>query len=240
MVHLQPSAQTNVIVTNENLREVVYPDSDGQPMADNTKQFEWIVLIKKNLDLLFINDPHVFVAGDLLWYPVEGNPKIRIAPDALVVFGRPKEERGSYQQWQEENIPPQVVFEILSPGNTALEMERKLLFYERYGVEEYYLYDPAQNLCRGWLRVDGYFDEIATIDQWISPRLGIRFDLTQDVLQLYRPDGVIFQSYTEIAQQLEQERQAKEQALHKLAETEAKADRLADRLRELGIDPHQI
>lgn len=240
MVNLQPSAQTEVTVPSENLREVVYPDSDGQPMADNTKQFEWIVLIKKNLDLLFFKEPNIFVAGDLLWYPVEGNPKIRIAPDALVVFGRPKGERGSYQQWQEDNIPPHVVFEILSPGNTSLEMERKLLFYERYGVEEYYLYDPDHNLCRGWLRVDGYFDEIITIDQWISPRLGIRFDLTQDVLQLYHPDGVVFQSYTEIAQQLEQERQEKEQALQKLAEIEARAGRLADRLRELGIDPHQI
>lgn len=46
---------------------IIYPESDGKPMADNTKQFEWIVLIKKNLDLLFQDDPNVFVAGDLLW-----------------------------------------------------------------------------------------------------------------------------------------------------------------------------
>ncbi|HEY9663570.1 MAG TPA: Uma2 family endonuclease, partial [Allocoleopsis sp.] len=100
--------------------EVIYPDSDGQPMADNTRQFRWIVVIKENLEWLFADDPTVFVAGDLLWYPVEGNNKIRTAPDALVVFGRPKGdspqatlcERGSYQQWKENNIPPQVVFEV--------------------------------------------------------------------------------------------------------------------------------
>jgi Uma2 family endonuclease len=56
-------------------REVVYPESDGQPMADNTQQFRWIVLIKENLDILFADDPQAFVAGDLLWYPIEGNPK---------------------------------------------------------------------------------------------------------------------------------------------------------------------
>lgn len=39
-------------------------------MADNTKQFELIVFIKKNLDLLLANDPNVFVAGHLLWYPI--------------------------------------------------------------------------------------------------------------------------------------------------------------------------
>jgi Uma2 family endonuclease len=71
-------------------QQIVYPDSDGQPMADNTKQFSWIVLLKENLECLFANDPNVFVAGDLLWYPVEGKPEIRVAPDVLVALGRPK------------------------------------------------------------------------------------------------------------------------------------------------------
>ncbi len=58
-------------------------------MSDNTKQFRWIITIKENLELLFAEEPQVFVAGDLLWYPVEGNNKIRLAPDAMVVFDRP-------------------------------------------------------------------------------------------------------------------------------------------------------
>ena len=85
----------------ETTPEIIYPDSDGQPMADNTKQYQWIVKIKENLEILFASNPDVFIAGDLLWYAVEGNPKIRQAPDVLVVFGRPKGDRGSYQQWKE-------------------------------------------------------------------------------------------------------------------------------------------
>ena len=100
--------------------DILYPDSDGQPMADNTKQFNWIVRIKENLELLFASNPNVFVAGDLLWYPVQGNNTLRRAPDAMVAFGRPKGDRGSYKQWKEDNIAPQVVFEILSPGNTPV------------------------------------------------------------------------------------------------------------------------
>jgi Uma2 family endonuclease len=73
--------------------EIIYPDGDGQPMADNTKQFRWIVTIKENLDLLFAENPDVFVAGDLLWYPVQGRPNIRVAPDILVAFDRPKGDR---------------------------------------------------------------------------------------------------------------------------------------------------
>ncbi len=132
--------------------DIEYPDSDGKPMADNTEQYEWIVKIKE------------IIAGDLLWYPVQ-DKKITgpVAPDIMVVFGRPKGRRGSYKQWQEDNIAPQVVFEILSPSNSLEEMERKLLFYQRYGVEEYYLYDPDSHNFQGWLRQEGLLRVISKV-----------------------------------------------------------------------------
>ena len=130
-------------------KPIRYPDSDGKPMADNTLQFRWIVKLEGGLDVLFTEDPNVFVAGDLLWYPVMGSPEIRQAPDAMVVFGRPKGDRGSYKQWEEDNIAPQVVFEVLSPRNYRPEMRRKLQFYETYGVEEYYVYDPDKVILTG-------------------------------------------------------------------------------------------
>lgn len=122
--------------TSVDVAQVRYPESDGQPMADTTRQFRWIVTIQGGLDALFRAQPQVFVAGDLLWYPVEGHPEICLAPDVLVAFGRPKGDRGAYLQWEEEDIAPQVVFEILSPSDTVLSMIRKFRFYERYGVEE--------------------------------------------------------------------------------------------------------
>jgi Uma2 family endonuclease len=213
--------------------EISYPDSDGNPMADNTKQFEWIVLIKKNLDLLFRDHPDVFVAGDLLWYPVKGNPKIRTAPDALVAFGRPKGDRGSYKQWEEADIPPQVVFEILSPGNTLVEMERKLLFYDRYGVEEYYIYDPDANTLRGWLRNEYSLDAIESMANWHSPRLGIRFDLSSDELQIFHPDGTRFLSFIELAQEIDQEQQRADQ------EQQARLEAIP-RLLQLGLTNEQV
>ncbi len=200
----------------------LYPDSDGQLMADNTKQFRWIVAIKENLEWLFAEAPDVFVAGDLLWYPVEGEPKIRMAPDVLVVFGRPKGDRGSYQQWQEGNVAPQVVFEILSPGNRLKEMLEKLKFYDRYGVEEYYIYNPENQELTGLIRSEAGLELIDPAN-WTSPRLGIRFDLSGEELQIYRPDGQPFVTYTEMAQRaekaeslLEQERQEKEQLIQRL------------------------
>jgi Uma2 family endonuclease len=108
--------------------EVVYPDSDGKPLAENMLQYRWIVTIIEGLSDLYRAVPNVFVAGDLLWYPVEGDPAICTAPDAFVAFGRPKGDRGSYRQWEEAGTPPHVVFEVLSPGNPAGGTDRKLQF----------------------------------------------------------------------------------------------------------------
>ena len=113
--------------------EIIYPDSDGKPMSDNTEQYKWIVIIKENLEIIFAAVAEVFIAGDLLWYPTEGSRKCQ-APDVMVVFGREKGKRGSYKQWLEEDIPPQVAFEILSPSNTKSEMSDKLRFYQSHGV----------------------------------------------------------------------------------------------------------
>ncbi|MBE9239845.1 Uma2 family endonuclease [Synechocystis salina] len=207
-------------------RTIIYPDSDGQPMADNTEQFQWIVLLKENLECLFGQDANIFVAGDLLWYPVEGHPEIRVAPDAMVTLGRPKGKRGSYRQWEEDNTAPQVVFEILSPGNRAKEMIRKLQFYERYGVNEYYVYDPDDNELTGLQRGENGLEMIETIEDWTSPLLGIRFLLTPDTLEIYYPDGRKFLTTVEFNQEMAKEKQ--------------RADRLAAKLKELGVDPEEI
>ena len=220
-------------IPTQTLPEIIYPDSDGKPMSDNTKQFQLIVKIQGGIDALFKDNENVFVAGDLLWYPVEGDNKIRVGPDVMVVLGRPKGDRGSYQQWEEENIAPQVVFEILSPGNRLTEMNKKQVFYDRHGVDEYYLYDPERNDFSGWIRSDGRLDVIDAIDNWVSPRLGIRFDSSGEELQIYRPDGEPFTSYEDVSRSLEQ-------AEHRAEQAEQRAAVLAERLRSMGIDPEQL
>lgn len=213
--------------------EIIYPDNDGKPIADNTKQFRWIVTIQGGIDALFRDNPDVFVAGDLLWYPVEGNNKIRQAPDIMVVFGRHKGDRGSYQQWKENNIIPQVVSEVLSPGNTFPEMLRKFKFYDNYGVEEYYIYDPDTGELFGYLRSESELKQIEEIQGFISPRLGVRFELVNGELEIYRSDGEKFLKYVE----LEEQRQlAQEQ--RQLAEQ--KTERLAEKLREMGVNPDEL
>jgi Uma2 family endonuclease len=240
--------------------QIIYPDCDGEPIAENTLQFDWIMTIKGGLDTLFMDRPDVFVAGDLLWYPIEGDNKTRTAPDAMVVFGRPKGPRGSYMQWEEGGIAPQVVFEVLSPGNRSGEMGRKLEFYEEFGVEEYYQYDPdreprpgGQSPLRGWIRSEGRLIEIPKMPGFVSPRLGIRFELGagKDALTIHHPDGRPFIGFVEQVEQTNAERlRANEErqradeaaARARAAEQQAQAERrradaLMAQLRAMGIEP---
>jgi Uma2 family endonuclease len=241
-------------LTAETVSKIIYPDCDGEPMSDNTKQFRWIVTIKENLEIWFANNPEVFVAGDLLWYPVEGNNKIRLAPDAMVIFGRPKGDRGSYRQWEEDNIAPQVVFEILSPGNRAGKMMAKLLFYQRYGVQEYYIYDPDDIELVGSIRSGDWLESIPEMNGWVSPLLGIRFELTENDLEIYRPDGRKFLSSVELDrlreqehqraeqehQRAEQEHQRAEEAIAQLEQERQRYQALLEQMKLSGIDPGSI
>ncbi|HEX5084148.1 MAG TPA: Uma2 family endonuclease [Blastocatellia bacterium] len=204
-------------------------------MADSTLQFDWVARIKQGLDALFENDETVFVAGDHFWYPVEGRPDIRTAPDAMVIFGRPKGHRRSYRQWREDGIAPQVVFEIWSYSNRPGDKKDKLEFYNRYGVEEFYAHDPRprKQTMEGWLRQKGRLVKIEEMNGWVSPRLGVTFRRVEDEWNLYHPNGSPFEDYIDL-------HTAKEEAT-RIAEAERAAKEAAwAKLRELGIDPEKL
>jgi len=201
------------------LSEITYPESDGKRTAENTKQWQWILTLAGGLVALFRLRADVFVGGDLLWFPVEGEPEVVNAPDIFVVFGRPKGHRKSYKQWEEAGVPMSVAFEILSPGNTALEMADKLAFYDEHGVEEYYLFDPESNRLMVYLRGREALRRIFKPHGFTSPRLGIRFDLSGPELAVFGPDGRRFAGPGEAAE----EREALQGRVERLAALTRKA-----------------
>jgi Uma2 family endonuclease len=225
-------------------------------------------MIKENLELLFANQADVFIAADLLWYPIQvlTLPAPSQAPDVMVIFGRPKGKRRSYRQPKEANTPPKVVFEILSASNKTREgmeaMEFKFLFYEEYGVEEYYIYDPDEYTLEGWQRQGNQLVEIPQMSGWVSPRLGIQFDWQpRQELVLYRPNGQQFLTFLDLEQRTEQaelqtkraELQAQQaRAIAQQAQQQAQQERLradqaeqnlkaaASRLLGLGLSVEEV
>jgi hypothetical protein len=250
--------------------EVEYPDSDGKPMADNTLQWDWVVKIVGELREL-VAGQQALVAGDLLWYPVKGDPKTATAPDALIAFGRPPGYRGSYKQWEEGGVAPQVVFEVLSPSNTREEMDEKLKWYDRFGVQEYYFIDPYDNQLLGWTRRDGRLESVYPMKGFVSPLLKVRFEVNGEV-KLFAPDGREFRTREERVEEIqvelrktalafedererairaeqlareveelaEQERIRAEQEHDRAEREQAAKNRLAAKLRELGVNPDDV
>ena len=227
---------------------IIYPESDGKPMADNTIQAEWIINLYNNFHILFSKTERIFIAADHFWYPVEGSPNIRKAPDVMVVLDRPRGHRRSYRQWDEEGVAPHVVFEINSPSNTDDEMLAKRDFYEKYGVEEFVIIYPEKESFTVYQRKDDKLDEVRIKgNKWQSPSLGMQLLNTSKGVKALYPDGTPFktaeelnsegQYYREEAERLtfeaeqqklaiEQERKSKEEAL-------AEIERLKEELKRM-------
>jgi len=170
----------------------LYPENDGNPLAENSTQFKWIMKLFGNIHTMFGDRPDVFVASDLLWYHDKDNPDKRLAPDVMVVFGRPDKHRSTYLQWDEDDIPAQVVFEIRSPSNDDEEMTDKLQDYDEWGVQEYYVYDPDRNIFQIYERGLQTLRLIRPTGPYFSKSLKIRFELTRETLEVYYPNGEPF------------------------------------------------
>ena len=91
-----------------------------------------------------------------------------------------------------------VVFEILSPSNTWKEMTHKLGFYSEYGAEEFYIYDPDTNDLTVYIRGKAILRRVYEVDGFVSPRMGIRFDLSGPELVLCHADGRPFLPFEEL------------------------------------------
>lgn len=173
--------------------EYEYPESDGEPMGDNDTQIELMILLRQALRRLF-DGQQVYISANVFWYPVHGKPGIRTAPDLIVAFGRPPGNRGSYREWDEDGVAPQVVAEVVSPSNSPAHLAEKLSWYDRFGVEEYWVLDPAELTDApqvGWYRrqASGRLVQQRWDQAVRSPRLGIGFRLVDRAIMPYGPDG---------------------------------------------------
>ena len=137
--------------------EIYYPESDGKPMGETQLHQQEIVYLIQALDERFRDTPDVLVAGDLLFYYVQGDPTSMVVPDVFVVHGIPKGLREKYLLWQEGRAPGFVV-EVTSKSTRRKDMTFKKELYERLGVTEYFLFDPLREYLRPPLQGFRLFD----------------------------------------------------------------------------------
>lgn len=214
--------------------------------GESTRRLRWIVTLQGGLDALLRNRRDVMVAGSVPWF-LTPEARDTATPDVFVAYGVPRGERTAYRLWDEQNIVPQVVFDVIAPGTSMVSATRRLKFYERAGVEEYYMYDPDAGEVIGWIHNGVSFDEVPAIAGWVSPRLQIQFSMENDELVLSMPNGERFRSYVELAELAERDNERARQEHERAEQERARADyhaarekMLIARLRALGFNPDEV
>ena len=219
------------VSNREPLATIHYPETDGKPMGETDLHIGLIVDISEALRNFFMRQPDVYVSRDLLLYYEPGNTRKFVVPDVFLVRGVNKGDRRVYKLW-EEGRPPSVVIEISSRETKKADLNSKLHLYERLGVAEYYVFDPEYHYVkpplRAWRLSGGKYVEIAVINGHVgSDELGLELVNTGQALRLFNPATGQFLLTPE------EEAAARQEA-------EARAESLATKLRELGVDPDKL
>ncbi|MCE2400798.1 Uma2 family endonuclease [Candidatus Poribacteria bacterium] len=169
---------------------IIYPESDGKPMAETELHRDALINALIILIEAFKDKPDVCVSGNMMMYYVEGDPKKSISPDVFVSFGIGKKLRRTYRVW-EEGKPPDFVLEFSSEKTHRTDQNEKKLLYASIGVQEYFLYDPERQYLptplMGFRLVDGEYVPIpaGTDGSVMSVTLNLELRLRGNILGFY-------------------------------------------------------
>ena len=147
---------------------VVYPCSDGQPMAETQIHGTCMMYVTYALKRWFGKggraDVHVGM-NSFLYYE-QGNPRAVVTPDVYVVPGAPEFHRDTYLLWNEPK-GPDFVLEVTSASTRREDEGRKRDIYASLGVSEYFLYDPRGEYLtpalRGFRLRDGEYRALPAV-----------------------------------------------------------------------------
>ena len=217
--------------------EVLYPSSDGKPMAETPIHRDLMSYFIAALTIFFREQPSVVVSGNDFLYYEQGNPKACVSPDVYVVLGRPRGRRDSYMVWREEGVLPAVVFEFTSRATRDEDALGKRALYEQtLRVPEYFLFDPRAEYLRprlqGFRLAEGYQALIPVAGRLHSEQLNLDLVEQGEELRLFDPaTGRYLPTAEEMADIAEEEKRLKEQERRLREQTLQRAEQ-EQRLRE--------
>jgi Uma2 family endonuclease len=230
--------------------EIFYPSADGEPVAETYDHF-YVLLTTLAVLKQYLAETQAAVLANQFMYYAQGYPKLRVAPDVMVIFDVTPGGRDNYKIWEEGQVPS-VIFEMTSSGTKDQDQIFKKTLYEQLGVKEYWLFDPKSEWQEEQLRGYRLRGEIyEPISDSRSEPLQLRLQAEGRLINFYREDtGEKLLIPDELAQALRQEivarQQAEEQAEteRQRAETErqraeqaqAEVEKLKARLRSLGAN----
>ena len=203
----------------------------------------------------WLDDPTTLVAANMFIYYESGDIDASVAPDVYVIPNVGNMQRRSYFLWLERELPT-FAMEVASQHTYRNDQRLKRDLYERWGVPEYWQYDPEgkflPSILQGSRLVDRRYQPIPiTVDPASGWHVGHSAILNLDLyagLEWFRfldpATGRFLGSRREIEQErraAEQERRAAEQgrlaAEQALDQERAARQELEALLRQHGIAP---
>ncbi len=222
--------------------EVVYPETDGKPLAEGTEQYVALTETVNKLQGRYHTRPDAVVIGNMLLYYEEGNPRASVAPDVFVVFGVEDRPRPSYLLWVEGKAPD-FVLEVASESTWREDAGRKREVYARIGVTEYWRFDPTPDShimnppLIGERLVAGAYAPIQVQDygarEWrgYSAELGLEFRARAGHLELFDPETqVLLLDYAEQRAQAQLDRERRQRAQKRAQRAEERAQQAEERV----------
>jgi Uma2 family endonuclease len=220
---------TAILLTNQTSHpEIVYPSSDGEPLAES---YDHLYVIMTTLAMLLqhLKGQQATVLADQFLYYAPGFPRLRVAPDVMVIFNVAPGGRDNYKIWEEGQVPS-VIFEMTSPGTQSKDDVEKKNLYESLGVTEYWQFDPRgewiPEKLRGY-RLQGDLDPVyVPITNNQSTPLQLQLMVENKIIAFYRLDnGERLLPLAELNIALEEQSIALEEQSAALEEQSAALDR---------------
>lgn len=212
---------TTTLLSTPTESEIFYPSEDGKPLAETSVHFDAIVDIVTTLRL-YLAETGIVLSNQFFYYS-QGYPKLRIAPDVMVIFDVPPGPRDNYKLWIKGQIP-QAVFEITSPSTQDQDLIFKKTLYEQLGITKYWLFDPKgewiPNQLQGYQILGDVYHPITDAH---SAVLKLRLEVKAQSIVFYRDDtGEKLLNTAELDQARQEAEQRAHQAEVELANLKAK------------------
>lgn len=205
-------------------------------MAETDLHFDLMADSKKTLDLRYVDDPNIYVSGNLLIYYIPENKRKHIAPDVFIVKGVQKKKRDNYLLW-EEGKSPDAIIEITSSSTRKEDQTTKFKLYrDVLKVREYFLFDPRGDYLKPSLQGfrlsrREYVPIVSVSNRLPSSVLGLHLERSGTELRFFDPEAGEW--LPTLQEQAQRERAARLRA-------EAAVERLEREFRELRAEVDEV
>ncbi len=241
-----------------------------EPEMESSLHYMQLLLLVTCLEWLWRDREDFFIGANLTIYFSREQLKSRDyrGPDFFLVKDTEKRPRPSWVIWEEDGQYPNVIIELLSPSTEAVDRGlKKTLYQDRFRTPEYFWFSPETLEFQGFRLVRAQYEGILPNEQgWLwSQELGLYLGIEGRHLRYFTVTGDRVLTPEETAEAEAQRAEAEAQraeaeaqraeAEAQRAEAEAqradlaeeraeaelqRANRMAEYLRSLGLDPEQL